>query len=408
MIIDASVNSTRPLRVLAITNLFPNAVRPHAAAFNRQQLGALSRQCDLRILATIPWFPGSRFFSDTLMGQLHSLPKFEQIDDLTVEHPRTLYLPLVGRGFSGMTHAYSLRRVVKSYADQTDIIFGAWVYPDGVASIMLAKKYGLPVVVKCFGSDINTLVDYPGPAKRIRQYLPQVDGFVAVSNPLKEKVAGLGVAEDKIDVVIDGVNRELFYPRDQQTCRQAIGVGADGPLIVYVGRAVLTKGLDELLDAYELLLSRVPGVRLAFVGSGGAEDYLRDKANQIGGDIIFAGGKRLEQVARWMSAADVVTLPSYAEGLPNTILEALASGRPVVATDVGGIPDILTAECGALVPARDVSALAQGLEDVLNRSFDPAKISDSIPQRDWDTSAAHLLQVLQKATARHAASAQNA
>lgn len=398
-------NSERRLRVLAITNLFPNSIQPHAAAFNRQQLGALNRLCDLKVLATVPWFPGSKWLMPhSAATKLASLPQTETVDDLTIEHPRTLYVPSVGRGLSGYTHAYSLKKTVAAAAASTDVIFGAWVYPDGIASIMLGRKFGLPVVVKCFGSDINSLMNYKGPAWNIRRHLPSVDGFVAVSNPLKRKVVDIGVDEDRVDVVIDGINRDLFFPRDKSEVRRLLDIDVDGPLIVYVGRIEVTKGLRELLDAYAEIQKAIPGARLMLVGSGSADQLIREQANVInanGGDVQFAGSRPLEEVPLWMSAADVCTLPSYAEGLPNTVLEALACGRPVVATTVGGIPDILTDEFGKLVPPKDVPALSAAFQHVLNQTYDPIAVSDSLPQRDWDTSAQHLLSVLEKATARY-------
>lgn len=337
-------------------------------------------------------------------AKLAALPQTETIDDLTIEHPRTLYIPSFGRGLSGFTYASSLKKIVAAAAPSTDVIFGAWVYPDGVASIMLGRKYGLPVVVKCFGSDINSLMNYKGPAWNIRRSLPSVDGFVAVSNPLKRKVVDIGVPEDRVDVVIDGINRDLFFPRDKAEVRRSLNIDVDGPLIVYVGRIEVTKGLRELLDAYAETQKTIPDARLMLVGSGSADQLIRDQAEAInaqGGNIQFAGSRPLAEVPLWMSAADVCTLPSYAEGLPNTVLEALACGRPVVATTVGGIPDILTDEFGKLVPPKDVPALADAFKHVLNQTYDPAVVSDCLPQRDWDTSAAQLLSVLEKATARH-------
>jgi teichuronic acid biosynthesis glycosyltransferase TuaC len=393
-------SSRKPLRVLAITNLFPNSIQPHAGAFNRQQLGALSQLCDLRILATIPWFPGSKWLMpNSAATRLASLPPSEVIDGLSIEHPRTLYLPSIGRGFSAFTHSRSLNRTVAEAADSTDIIFGAWVYPDGVAAIMLARKFGLPVVVKCFGSDINTLTTYRGPARNIRRYLP-LGNVVAVSQPLKQKVIELGVAADKVDVVIDGIDRSLFYPRDQSEARRRLGMEFDGTMIVYVGRTEVTKGLRELFDAYAILVKEVPKLRLVLVGSGSADQQLQQRARSIGGDIHFMGSRPLEEIPLWMSAADIVTLPSYAEGLPNTVLEALACGRPVVATSVGGIPDILTDEFGKLCPPRDVPALTDAFRNVLGRVFDPTTVSNSLPQRDWNSSAAELLAVLERAAAR--------
>jgi glycosyltransferase involved in cell wall biosynthesis len=118
------------------------------------------------------------------------------------------------------------------------------------------------------------------------------------------------------------------------------------------------------------------------------------QANNAAGFIHALPGCAFDDVAVWMAAADLITLPSYMEGCPNVVLEALASGRPVVATNVGGIPEILSDEYGRLVPPRDAGALAQALASVLDRTWDAETIS-AHGSRSWETVAAELLKVFE-------------
>ena len=202
-------------------------------------------------------------------------------------------------------------------------------------------------------------------------------------------------------MVPNGVDRSLFQPRDRAGARQALGQPADGKWIVYVGRLEAAKGIDELLAAFSRLPD--PSLKLALVGDGS----LRARCQQAAAAdarILVPGGRPLGEVGRWMAAADVVTLPSWREGTPNVILEALASGRPVVATRVGGIPDVVerpglaSKDCllGELVPPRDAAALTAALARVLGRDHDPAAIAAAGPI-SWDESARQLHAVLETA-----------
>src|SRR5258708_1508136 len=219
----------RRLRVLIITKIFPNAEEPLSAPFNRQQFVALSRRCDVEVLATIPWFPAAGLFRRwSSAGRLNAVPARETIDGLSVEHPRFFYIPRFGRSFMGAFYAASVLPAVLRRRGQFDVILGSWAYPDGVASLALAHLIGVPAVVKLHGSDIDVLSTWFGPRQNMRLFLPRADRVVAVSRPLAEKVIALGVPRDRVDVVGNGVDNELFHPQDRAAPRQSLGHGSDG------------------------------------------------------------------------------------------------------------------------------------------------------------------------------------
>jgi glycosyltransferase involved in cell wall biosynthesis len=164
-----------------------------------------------------------------------------------------------------------------------------------------------------------------------------------------------------------------------------------------VGRLERSKGIVELMDAFERVRARVPGALLVLAGDGEAMRETTARAAGWGGDTAarVLGPIPHEDVARWMGACDLLTLPSVAEGTPNVVLEALASGRPVVATSVGGIPDVLADErTGLLVPPRDASALADALVAALHASWDEDAVRACGP-RSWAESARALREVLE-------------
>jgi glycosyltransferase involved in cell wall biosynthesis len=173
-----------------------------------------------------------------------------------------------------------------------------------------------------------------------------------------------------------------------------MGVDQNDALIVYVGRLAESKGLCEALEALTMLHKTRLNVRMVLIGQGSFEETMRRRASalRISDRLIFTGAQDAQQIARWLGAADVFTLPSYAEGCPNVVIEALSSGRPVVATNVGGIPEIVDERCSILVPPRDAGALANALEIALSRNWDERAIASHF-RRPWDDVAAELLEI---------------
>jgi len=171
-------------------------------------------------------------------------------------------------------------------------------------------------------------------------------------------------------------------------------------VVLYAGRLVDGKGLDFLVDAFGLLRATVPNAMLALVGSGRLRTALecRAVAQGLGGAVRFVGEVAYRRIADWMRAAEVVVLPSEAEGFPNVVREALACGRPVVGTPVGDVPRVLTADVGRLVPPHDPAALAHAIADVLGRRWDAATIRARVSHMTWERSAEATARFLTAAT----------
>jgi glycosyltransferase involved in cell wall biosynthesis len=385
--------------VLAITKIFPNAAEPLSAPFNRQQFAALNELCELEVMATIPWFPGARMLARwSSAGKLASVPARETIAGLTVSHPRTLFVPRLGHAAWGPMYAASIAPRMLGYRGKADVVLGSWAYPDGYAAVIAARLLGVPAVIKLHGSDINVIAKLPGPRRMVGWALPRAARVVAVSRALANEVAMLGVPRERIAIVMNGVDGELFFPRDRAAARRELGLADGAPLALYVGNLKPEKGVRELVRAWPEVAREVPQARLAVVGSGPLAGELAD---QLGGDasVHVVGPEPLPRVPLWMAAADVVVLPSHVEGTPNVVLEALASGRRVVASAVGGVPDLITGPTlGALVPPRDAPALARALAEALRTVYDPGEIARLGARGGWAASAAALHDVLRTAT----------
>jgi teichuronic acid biosynthesis glycosyltransferase TuaC len=395
-----SGSGRKRLRILVLTKVFPNARQPFAAAFNRQQFAALAQRSDLQVVVPVQWFPGAARLGDrTLAGKLARVPGYDWIDGMFVRFPRVLHLPRIDYPAAAGLYVASLLPLIRRLAERVDVILGSFVYPDGVAAVWMAGLLGIPSVVYALGSDLNVAPDIPGVPAMLRWTLPRARRVVAVSRDLADRSVALGAPRDRVVVIPNGVDRSIFQPRSRDAARRELGRPTGGRSILFVGRLERAKGIEELLAAFATLAAEDETLELVLVGDGALRARCEQEAAARPGRILVAGERPLTEVSRFMAAADLLVLPSWQEGTPNVILEALASGRPVVATRTGGIPDLLCApELGELCPPRDVAALRAALRRVLGERHDP----DAIAARgtvSWAESAARLLEVLEAAAA---------
>lgn len=390
------------MRVLAITSIFPNAQAPTAGPYNKHQLAELAKQgCTVEVLATIPWFPGAdRVRKCTPYGtDLAELPRTEVINGLPVEHPRTFYVPKVGLPVAGPLYVASLLPSVARFRDRVDVVLGVHAYPDGWASVIIAGLLRVPAVVKCLGSDINVVAERHGARQLMKWVLPKAR-IVAVSRQLGARCQALGVPPDRIDVVHDGVDAEMFCVRNRAKARAELGRDSNERMVVYVGNLLRSKGVADLLDAFERIARQDDRATCVIVGRGPDEPLCRAVAERIGDRVTFTGPLASAGVAQWMAASDIVTLPSWAEGTPNVVREALACGRRVVASNVGGIPDLITTdELGDMVEPKDIDGLSATLSRALVRPYDPEHVARSGRSGSWSDSARELRRVLRLAIA---------
>lgn len=394
------------MRALVLTKLFPNRVEPFSSPFNRQQFSELSRLCELEILATIPWFPWAQAFSKwSHAGRLLGVPEFDLIDGLVVRHPRFVFVPKVGHGLTGPLYAASVAATALRFQGRIDVVFGSWAYPDGFAAVVLGKLIGVPVVVKLHGSDMNVVARMPGPRRCLKWALPRADRVVAVSRPLAEASVKLGAARDRVDVVPNGINRERFRPCDRRAARRRLGLPPNESVVLYVGNIELHKGVIDLVRAAGALHGR-QDVSLVMLGGGARVDECKKLAAELGVRARFVGRRPHDEIPHWLAACDVLALPSWNEGTPNVVIEALASGRRVVATRVGGTPDVVRSTVlGTLVAPKRPGAFAAALDEALRTPYDPNVVSSALDAPDWPGSARRLYDSLSAALANRASEA---
>jgi teichuronic acid biosynthesis glycosyltransferase TuaC len=378
------------LKIAVVTRYFPNSAEPWQGRSAYQTLRVLAHDADVRVFfpnATYPSLlrPRSRIY-DTLDAS-YSPP------DVKVGYYDYSALPLISRPFNGSMAARVLLPHVRSFAP--DLIFSIFLYPDGYAALKIGKALSVPVVAMGIGSDINNIGDRFS-AMHTRTLLREVDFLVTVSDDLRRKAVAMGAPAQKTRAIVNGCDLSVFHVRDRGEARRKLNIDAGAEAVVYIGRMDVRKGLRELVEAAVSMHSQRPDLHVYLVGEGPDRPDIESaiQANNASGYIHALPGCVFDDVAVWMAAADLVTLPSYMEGCPNVVLEALACGRPVVATNVGGIPEIMNDECGRLVPARDSAALASALVSVLDTPWDAAAISAHW-SRSWNSVAAELLEVFE-------------
>lgn len=350
------------MRILALTNLYPNPLQPHRAAFNRHQFRILNERCPVRVIAPIAWTDerAARRTRD-------ALPPTRQVttDGLTVDHPRYYFPPRIGRRWYGHCYRWSVGRTVRRVAEefQPTLLFAPWAYPDGWAAVRLGVELKLPVVVQVHGSDLKLLNQWPARRRRTVEAVTQADGVVAVSRDLAVELGRMKVAPDRMRIIYDGVDRTKFCPQSQAQARQQLRLSAEDRIVLFVGNLVRVKGLDVLFRAIAELKRIGEKVRVVLIGEGPCRASLQLEADRLGITewVSFQGSVVHSELPPWYQAADVFVLASRSEGVPNVILEAAACGLPWVASRVGGLPEIAHLGDGTLVPPESPDELATAI-----------------------------------------------
>lgn len=378
------------LKVLALGNLFPSPWDPGRASYNRQQFEYLGRLCDLQVIGAVD-------FRD----RLHRAGTAPQFSRLQARWFTFWHVPRFGRRWHAQCWLAALELRYGRWIRQQnfDCLLASWAYPDAVAVSVLARRLGLPLVVKVHGSDINGLAASGHQREAVTRALVEAQSVITVSAALASKVQQLGVPEARIQVLYNGVDRHRFSPGHRDRACAALGLDEDCKRVLYVGNLKASKGCLDLLDALPEVLAHTPETRLVMIGEGPDRAAIMQRIHRLNlaDAVSLPGAIAHSELPAWFHAADLLCLPSHAEGVPNVVLEAMASGLPVVATRVGGIPEVLPVEAGLLVPVSDTPALSAALQQGLGRTWDTARIVGHSKRFDWSDNAEHLFGILQLA-----------
>lgn len=379
------------MRVAVVTQYFPTSAQPWAGHSAYQTLKRLAAACEVSVFYPEASYPA--LLRPKTGGT--ALDPTWQPAGVAVEYHRYPVLPLVSRPLNGWNIYRALLPHVRAW--QPDVVLSYVVYPDGYAAVRIGEALRVPVVLTAIGSDLNRI-----PGRLVRhctvEALRRAAFTTTVSGDLLRTAKRLGADPSRSSAILNGCDTAVFHPRDKAAARHALQLDAAAKILLYAGRLDVRKGLRELVEAVAAVRARQPNLTCYLLGDGPDRALLEQLiARHTAQDMIrFVPAAPTQTVAQWMAACDVFTLPSYKEGCPNVVLEALASGRPVVATDVGGIPELMDRNSGRLVPAQDAVALERALEETLAEQWSAEAIA-ARHHRSWQDVSDDLLAVLRSA-----------
>ncbi len=364
------------LRIAVVTPVYPNNAEPYRGIFNYRRARALTAYAEVEVFCPMSSYP--RWLRPRVRAYHEVDPAFTTPGMIAhyISYPA---IPGITRPINGWSCARRLLPALRAF--RPDVVLAYWIFPEGHGAVLAGKKLGVPVVVQTLGSDLRVIPDAIS-ARMIRGTLRRANYVLAVSEDLRQLAVRMGATPERTRTIHNGCDASMFHLADRTAARAGLGVAGDTQLILFVGRLVEVKGIGELLEAARRLASTHPKLRVVCIGEGVLEKELRAKIPDPA-LVEFVGRKEPVEVARWMTACDVLCLPSYSEGCPNVLLEALFCGRPVVASNVGGIPELVDSGCAILVPPRDSVKLADALGEALTRTWDATAIAAHYG-RSWD------------------------
>ncbi|PKO45790.1 MAG: glycosyl transferase family 1 [Betaproteobacteria bacterium HGW-Betaproteobacteria-4] len=392
----------RPIKTLLFSTLFPSSVRPVHGIFVETRLRELLKtgEVETKVVAPVPWFPfsGKRFGE---YGQFAATPGFEHRNGIEVFHPRYFLPPKIGMNLAPHTLAAcalpTIRKLLHEGFD-FDLIDAHYYYPDGIAAGIIARQLGKPFVVTARGTDLNLIPQHAYPRKLIVQTAAAAHASIGVCKALMDSLAGLGAAPKNLHVFRNGVDLERFSPEEASLARTKLSLPDDRTILLSVGHLVERKGHHIAIEA----LSKLPeDVLLVIAGSGPERQSLAVLAGKLGvaDKVRFTGQLENSELRSWYSAADALVLCSSREGWANVLLESMACGTPVIATNIWGTPEVVsTPVAGRLMDDRTPAALALSFAALFADYPSRADVRAHAEKFSWEATTAAQLALFRSMT----------
>lgn len=374
------------MRILAITHNFPNEGNRNHGIFAARQLAEMKKQgAEIVVLTPTVWCPS--ILRNVRRWKLYNHKWIHKYQDITaINIP---YLRLPGRWYQPLAH----RAVYLSIKNKAismhrkkpfDIIYSRFLYPEGYAVVRLSKALGIPGVGVGAGSEVNV---FPNESRVFRHdiitILNKIDGLISSGDKVADNIFLL--CGKRATVIHGVVDLEEFKPvEDKASIRKELGLPLDSTIVLYLGTFKIAKGIFELIDAFARIQCKTSGVMLIFCGYGRQQKKMRQIIRNKGAEsaIRIEGMVDSLDVHKWMQASDIFTLPSYAEGMPNAVMEAMACGLPIIASAVGGlIKEIGDCDGAVLIEPKNVDQIEKFLLKVIDSKPLRSKMSKASRER---------------------------
>ncbi|MBQ2654568.1 MAG: glycosyltransferase family 4 protein [Methanobrevibacter sp.] len=286
----------------------------------------------------------------------------EDIDGIHVIGTKGLNIP----GVRGLMFKKNAKKALKNLleTEDIDIIHGHYLFPAGAAAAEVGKEYGIKTYVTAHGSDMfEVYKKQPIMRSTIKNVLKKADVVLAVSNALRHEIIATGVSgiSHKTRLSWNSVDIDKFSSNANDSFKKEFGL-TDKPIVLFVGNLIKRKNVESLLEARKIANS---DYYLVIVGDGPLFKNLKKKVEEENiRDVIFTGSRN--DVENIIPSCDVLVLPSFSESFGLVLIEALACGKPVIGSNVGGIIEIINDDVGLLVDPNKISSIASAIDDVVN------------------------------------------
>lgn len=385
------------MKVLWLTSVYPSEKHPSEGVFHETQVQELLKQgIEVTVICPNPVNPPVLRMLKASYRQKRDLPEQEVRNGVTVYRPPYPALPgQLKWAQPSKRIAASVLQAMQRHQLSPDFIHAHFAMPSGGAAAVIQKETKIPYLLTLHGSDVNV---YPGFSKgaqaAFETAVKQASAVLTVSEELAKKTNEMTKVEATCLPLGIPLQSFSITGEDQEGIRKHLGLPLQDKLVVFVGRLVKEKGLLELADA----VSSMDGVKAVFVGKGPLAKELSERA---GASIILPGQVPNEQVREYLMAADLFTLPSYSEGMPTVVLEALALKVPVIATRVGGLPSLFSTYQHLLVEPRSTRQLKEAIHACLYENRWNEQVKNDLyemvhTEYSSEHNAKHLIQQYEK------------
>ncbi len=400
--------------LLIITGWFPSKGTSFSSPFVYSQVLELSKHFrNVHVISITPYIP-KVFRKKIILERLGMKNRWHQdiysehyaedyvMGNISVHYVRYAIPPKsIFRALFQRRTVKKIKKLIDSKHIDFSIMHAHFLWPSGYIAASLKNYYRGPVVVTGHGSDVYVLPFKSSSwRRRIEHTLNGADAIITVGKKNMEiMVSKLGVPREKVHVIPNGYDSEIFRPLDKKSARKALNIPDDKKVILTVGNLLPVKGHKYLIEAINRVKSDRNDILCIIVGSGPLEEELKKQIHSLGleGEIKMVGGRPYDEIPLWMNACDVFVLPSMRESFGVVQIEAMACGKPVVATINGGSEEIISDErVGLLVTAGDSEELAEGIENGLDTEWDGEYIRKFAEKYSWANVIGEIINTYKK------------
>lgn len=394
------------MKILVLTSLFPNSHQPTFGVFVKERILRVARLCEIKVVAPVPWFPKIKFLKKYYFYS--QIPREEKIEGLDVFHPRFFVLPKIFKALDGFLYFVSIIREIlkiKRYFN-FDIIDCHWVYPDGVAAVLFGKILKKPVVMTIRGPGVLTIPGFRLRRKLALWSLKQSHHIITVCEAIRQEAIRSGIPGEKIITISNGIDTQKFYPIDNIKARERLNLPIDKKIILSVGYLCKRKGFHHIIDAISMIIRKTNRKDFLLIIVGGSESGAEGnfkpnleqqiKELELTPYVYLVGNKPHSELYLWYNACDIFCLASSQEGWANVLFEAIACGKPIVATNIWGTPEVIKSEeYGILIDEQTSEAIAEGILKALNKNWDSKKLIEYAKENTWEEVAKKVFNIFQ-------------